>query len=153
MILKKSWFSDLKVLQMCGYINKEEYQQSSQTRIKTLNSEKQESLKRKERQTLRPCPITEKTVNHETNCGWRTWNSPQKIEKRIGIVGNRSFLYVYLRVRPQNKNYSYIGYITTAFSCRLITFLKITPENKHLITTIVLTNLHLSMKRRFSQIL
>ena len=42
MILKKGWFSDLKILEIQGKINSEEYHQDSQTQIKA--PQKQEPL-------------------------------------------------------------------------------------------------------------
>ena len=50
MILKKSWFSDLEILEIYQEINREEYQQDTTTQTETLNTEKQETPNRIERQ-------------------------------------------------------------------------------------------------------
>ena len=43
MILKKSWFSDLEILEICKRVSSEKYEQDSTRCIETLNTEKQES--------------------------------------------------------------------------------------------------------------
>ena len=49
-ILKKGWFSDLEIPEICGYVNSEEYEQEPPTWIETLNSEKQKPSTRIETQ-------------------------------------------------------------------------------------------------------
>ena len=48
--------------------------------------------KRKERKVLEPSKRTKKAVEHEgngdTNCNLQVWNSPKKLAKGAGRVGN-----------------------------------------------------------------
>ena len=50
MMLRKVWFSDLEIVEICGQINSEEYQQSPLTEIEIVNTEKQEPFNRSEKQ-------------------------------------------------------------------------------------------------------
>ena len=49
--IKKTWFSDLEIFEIHQQINRESSQQDSNTIIKILNTEKEESSDRTERQS------------------------------------------------------------------------------------------------------
>ena len=56
-------------------------------------TQRENKRKQNKRKKLKPCQRTKKAVEHEddgdTNCGWCSWDSPQRLGRKIGGIGNQ----------------------------------------------------------------
>ena len=79
MILKKGLFSDLDILEICGHISREEYEQELSGRIETQITENQN--------TLNPCSVTIMLTQDRKN-----WRVDEEImaEKKISLQSLRN---------------------------------------------------------------